>query len=115
MSSRALKTHMPLVLFCTRKVLKFFKNDLQICGTTKQSGHTYTDCAQKPHCPIPQLLLTLEVAVLAVATSRFGLVFVTGLSQSKAVPFSHPKPIIPLFRAVVTVMAKWLCIERMVI
>ncbi len=43
--------------------------------------------------------------------SRFGKWF----GQSKAVPVSCPKPIIPLFRAVVTVMAKWLYIELMAI
>ena len=40
--------------------------------------------------------------------SHFGLVLVTALGQSKAVPDSHPEPIISLFRAVVTLTAKWL-------
>ncbi len=29
------------------------------------------------------------------------------IGQQKAVPVRHPKPIIPLFHAVVTVMTKW--------
>ncbi len=37
------------------------------------------------------------------------------IGQSKAVPVSNPKPIIPLFRAVVTVMTKWLYIQPMAI
>ena len=36
----------------------------------------------------------------------FAFYFSKCLCQSKAVPASHPKLIIPLFRAVVTVMAK---------
>ncbi len=40
--------------------------------------------------------------------SRFGKWF----GQSKGVPVSYPKPIIPLFRAVVTVMEKWLYIQQ---
>ncbi len=43
--------------------------------------------------------------------SRFGKWF----GQSKAVPVSYPKPIIPQFHAVVTVMAKWLYIQPMAI
>ncbi len=43
--------------------------------------------------------------------SRFGKLF----GQSKAVPVSYPKRITPLFRAVVTVMAKWLYIQPMAI
>ncbi len=47
--------------------------------------------------------------------SRFGLVLVTDLHQSKAAQDSHPEPIIPLFHAVVTVTGKWLCIQAMAI
>ncbi len=46
---------------------------------------------------------------------RFGPVLLNGLCQSKAVPVSHPRPIIPQFRAVVTVMATWLYIQPMAI
>ncbi len=41
--------------------------------------------------------------------------WVPGVGQSKAVPDSDQEPIIPLFRALVTVMAKWLYIQPMAI
>ncbi len=44
-------------------------------------------------------------SMLAVAAKVF-LSQVTGLGRSKLLPDSHPGPIIPLFRAVMTVM--WL-------
>ncbi len=47
--------------------------------------------------------------------SRFLSRFGKWVGQSKAVPVSYPQPIIPLFRAVVTVMAKWLYIQPMAI
>ncbi len=59
-----------------------------------------------------QLLLTSEVAVLAVAAKVVVVSFWEMVSgQSKTVPVSHPKPIIPLFRAVVNVMTKLLYIQ----
>ncbi len=51
--------------------------------------------------------------------SRLDHALVTGLGQSIAGPVSYPKPgpkpIIPLFCAAVTVMAKWLYIQQMAI
>ncbi len=47
--------------------------------------------------------------------SSFALILVTPLSQSKAVSVSHPKPIIPLFHTIVTVISKWLYIQPMAI
>ncbi len=47
--------------------------------------------------------------MLAVATKVVLVSFGTGLGQSKAVPGSHPEPIIPLFHAVVTVSALDTC------
>ncbi len=52
---------------------------------------------------IVQLLLTLEVDVLAVR-AHFGLILVAALGQSKAFQDSLPEPIIPPFHAVVTVI-----------
>ncbi len=43
------------------------------------------------------------------------VVFGKWFCQSKAVPVSCPKPIIPLFRVAITIMAKWLYIRPMVI
>ncbi len=52
--------------------------------------------------------------MLAVAAKVvFGLVLVNVSANQNQ--FRYPKPIIPLFRAVVTVMAKWLYIEPMAI
>ncbi len=51
----------------------------------------------------------------SVGQSRFGLVLVTGVGQSRAVPASYLKAVKPLFRSVVTVMAKWLNNQPMVI
>ncbi len=45
--------------------------------------------------------------MFAVAAKSFWTRLGKGLDQSKAVPVSYPKPTIPLFRALVTVMAKW--------
>ncbi len=56
--------------------------------------------------------------VMTKATAKvvfIGLLLGNGLGQSKAVPVGHPKPTIPLFRAVVTVMVKWLYIQQMTI
>ncbi len=55
--------------------------------------------------------------MLAVATKVVCVILSNCSWAIKAVLDSHPEPIIPgpLFRVVVTVMAKWLYIQQMVI
>ena len=64
------------------------------------------------HCPISTATTHIGSSCACNGgQSHFCLVLVNGLGQSKAVPVSHPKPIMPLFHAVVTVTAKWLYIQ----
>ncbi len=56
------------------------------------------------HCPISTATTHIgSSCACSGGQNRFGLVLVHGLGQSKAVPVSHPKPIMPTFGAVVTV------------
>ena len=64
------------------------------------------------HCPIRTATIHIESrCAYSGGQSRFGLVLRNGLGQWKVVPVCHPKPNIPLFRAVITVTAKWLYIQ----
>ncbi len=65
------------------------------------------------HCPMSTV--TILTCACSGGLSRFWSHFGKWFGQSKAVPISYPKPIVPLIRAVVTVMAKWLHIEPMAI
>ncbi len=69
------------------------------------------------HCPISTATTHIESRCSCSGGQiRFALVLVGGFGQSKQpVPRRYPKPIIPMVRAVVTVMAKWLYIQPMAI
>ncbi len=68
------------------------------------------------YCPIrpaTTLRQALEVDVVAVAPNVICLVLSNWYwpTKSSSGQPAHPEPIVPLFRAVVTVMAKWLYIQ----
>ena len=73
--------------------------------------------------PLPYTMHAMSTATTHIGSScacsggqsRFCSRFDKWFGQSKAVPVNYPKPIIPLFRAVVTVMAKWLYIQPIAI
>ncbi len=78
--------------------------------------HVIIVMAAMSYCPISTATTHIgSSCACSGGESRFGLVLVDGLGQSKAVPVGHPKPIIPLFRAIVTVMAKILYIQPIAI
>ncbi len=69
------------------------------------------------HCPIRTATTDIgsSCACSGATNGRFWSHCGKCISQSKVVPVSHLKPIIPLFHTVVTVMAKWLYIQAMAI
>ncbi len=68
------------------------------------------------HCPMSTATTHIgSSCACSGAQSRFWSRFGKWFDQSKAVPVSYRQPIIPQFRAIVTVMAKWLYIQPMTI
>ena len=82
--------------------------NVTLCSNSSRMMNASGTCTSysgtSQHCPISTATTHIgSNCACSGDQSRFGLVLVTHLDQSKAVPVSHPKPVMPLFRAVVTV------------
>ena len=75
-----------------------------------------TEMQNLGHCPISTVTTHIgSSCACSGGQSCFWSRFDKWFGQSKAVPVRYPQPTIPLFRAIVTAMAKWLYIQPMAI